>query len=80
MEVIINDLFQSVKRLNDELKERIEFEHKLLDIIDSKNLEIQKLKNEIKSIEEENRPIEEYLKDIEKSNAKRELLTKGIID
>lgn len=80
MEVIINDLFQSVERLNSELKERIEFEHKLLDIIDSKNLEINDLKKQLNQQQEENKPLEEYLKDIEKSNAKKELLTKGIID
>lgn len=73
MEVIINDLFQSIKRLNDELGERIEFEHKLLDIIDD-------LKKQLNQQQEENKPLEEYLKDIEKSNAKKELLTKGIID
>ena len=80
MEVIINDLFQSIKRLNDELKERIEFEHKLLDIINSKDSEITDLKKQLNQQQEENKPLEEYLKDIEKSNAKKELLTKGIID
>lgn len=80
MEEIINDLFQSVERLNSELKERIEFEHKLLDIINSKNLEINDLKKQLNQQQEENKPLEEYLKDIEKSNAKKELLTKGIID
>jgi hypothetical protein len=43
MKEIIEDLFETVRRLNNELDERTEFEHKLMDIISKKDEEIDKL-------------------------------------
>lgn len=48
MKVIMDDMLETIKRLNEELSDRTNFEHKLIDIITAKNEEIEDLKNQLK--------------------------------
>lgn len=68
MDSLVKDLLASYKRLNEELTERVEYEHKLIAIIESKDKEIAKLKEQIRSQDEDNILYKEYLKDIEDKN------------
>ena len=69
-EKLLKDALASYKRLNEELAERIDFESKLMEIIQKKDEEINKLKEQLESLSIENGPLNEYLQDIDKPSIK----------
>lgn len=63
MKEVIEDLIQTVKRLNNELDERTKFEQKLIEAISAKDEEISKLKESL-AIYENSERIQELKEEI----------------
>lgn len=47
MRVVIDDMIETIHRLNKELDNRVDFERKLVDIIEAKNKEIEQLNDQL---------------------------------
>lgn len=47
MRVVIDDMIETIHRLNKELDNRVDFERKLVDVIEAKNKEIEQLNDQL---------------------------------
>lgn len=63
---IIDDLLNSVKRLNEELNSRVSFEHNLLTVISSKDAEISVLKYNLENAEKQKDALDEKVDEMDK--------------